>query len=51
MLAELVARPYCLFKCNKICLNYKYLGNFAIFTVNEFAEVVYKQFFKIGTRF
>ena len=22
MLAELVARPYCLFKCNKICLNY-----------------------------
>ena len=23
MLAELVARPYCLFRCNKICLNKK----------------------------
>ena len=26
MLAELVARPYCLFRrCNKICLNYQCL--------------------------
>ena len=42
MLAELVARPYCLFRrCNKICLNYQLDGSQSRYVVpNNIAKCV-----------